>query len=83
LGESKVELEDELGAPCRHLAYPYGEEDDRVREAARRAGYEAAFAVDPRRGRSDRFGVPRLAIYRHDTTLGFRLRTSSLLRRLG
>ena len=81
LRESKSELEDELGAPCPHLAYPYGEEDDRVRAAARRAGYDSAFAVDPGRGRSDRFGVPRLAVYRHDTTLGFRLRTSPLLRR--
>jgi peptidoglycan/xylan/chitin deacetylase (PgdA/CDA1 family) len=82
LRESKAELEDELGAPCRHLAYPYGEEDDRVRLAARRAGYEAAFSVDPRRGRSDRFAVPRLAVYRHDTMAGFRFRTSPLLRRL-
>jgi peptidoglycan/xylan/chitin deacetylase (PgdA/CDA1 family) len=82
LNESKAELEDELGAPCRHLAYPYGEEDDRVREAARRAGYDAAFGVDPGRGRSNRFGVPRLAVYRHDTAAGFRLRTSPLLRRL-
>lgn len=82
LSESKAELENELGAPCRHLAYPYGEEDGRVRKAARRAGYDAAFAVDPSRGRSDRFGVPRLAVYRHDTTAGFRLRTSPLLRGL-
>jgi len=82
LSESKAELEDELGAPCRLLAYPYGEEDDRVREAARRAGYDAAFAVDPGRERSDRFAVPRLAVYRHDTSAGFRFRTSSLLRRL-
>ena len=78
--ESKAELEDELGAPCRHLAYPYGDEDDRVRRAARRAGYDAAFAVDPGRGRRDRFGVPRLAVYRHDTIAGFWLRTSPLLR---
>jgi peptidoglycan/xylan/chitin deacetylase (PgdA/CDA1 family) len=82
LRESKVEVEDELGAPCRHLAYPYGEEDDRVRAAARRADYDAAFAVDAGRGRSDRFGLPRLAVYRHDTNAGFRLRTSPLLRRL-
>lgn len=82
LRESKAELEDELGAPCRHLAYPYGEEDDRVRAATRRAGYDAAFAVDPGRGRSDRFGVPRLAVYRHDTAAGFRVRTSPLLRRI-
>ncbi len=81
LRESKVELEDQLGSTCRYLAYPYGEEDDRVRTAARRAGYEAAFAVDPGRGRIDRFGLPRLAVYRHDTTVGFRLRTSPLRRR--
>ena len=80
LRDSRAELEDELGAPCRHLAYPYGEEDDRVREAVRRAGYDAAFAVDPRHERSDRFAVPRLAVYRHDTMVGFWLRTSPLLR---
>ena len=83
LRDSKAELEDEVGTPCRHLAYPYGEEDDRVRSAARRAGYDAAFAVDPGRGPTDRFAVPRLAVYRHDTMVGFRLRTSPLLRRLG
>jgi peptidoglycan/xylan/chitin deacetylase (PgdA/CDA1 family) len=81
LRESKAELEDELGAPCRHLAYPYGEQDDRVRAAARRAGYDAAFAVEGR-GRRDRFAVPRLAVYRHDTAVGFRLRTSALVRAL-
>ena len=82
LRDSKAELEDELGRPCRHLAYPYGEQDARVRSAARRAGYDAAFAVDPGRGRSDRFAVPRLAVYRHDSAAGFRFRTSPLLRRL-
>jgi peptidoglycan/xylan/chitin deacetylase (PgdA/CDA1 family) len=81
LRDSKAELEDELGRPCRHLAYPYGEEDGRVRSAARRAGYDAAFVVAPR-GRRERFAVPRLAVYRHDTSPGFRLRTSPLLRLL-
>ncbi len=82
LRDSKAELEDELGRPCRHVAYPYGEENDRVRSAARRAGYDAAFGVDPVRGRNDRFALPRLALYRHDTAAGFRLRTSPLVRRL-
>jgi peptidoglycan/xylan/chitin deacetylase (PgdA/CDA1 family) len=82
LRDSKVELEDELGRPCPYLAYPFGEQDDRVRSGARRAGYDAAFAVDVGRGRSDRYAVPRLAVYRHDTELGFRLRTSPLRRRL-
>lgn len=78
LTESKSELEDELGVPCRHLAYPYGDEDARVRAAARAAGYDAAFAVATRR--PDRFAVPRVAVYRHHTRLGFRLRTSGLAR---
>lgn len=76
LRESKVELEDQLGSTCRYLAYPYGEEDDRVRKAARRAGYDAAFAVDTGRGQSDRFCLPRFAVYRHDTSVGFLLRTT-------
>jgi peptidoglycan/xylan/chitin deacetylase (PgdA/CDA1 family) len=82
LRQSKVELEDQLGSKCRYLAYPYGDEDDRVRAAVRRVGYDAAFAVDPGRGRSDRFAVRRLAVYRHDTAVGFRLRTSPLFRGL-
>jgi peptidoglycan/xylan/chitin deacetylase (PgdA/CDA1 family) len=76
LRQSKDELEDQLGSTCRYLAYPYGEEDDRVRAAARRAGYDAAFAVNPGRGRSDRYGLPRLAVYRHDTRAGFLLKTT-------
>jgi peptidoglycan/xylan/chitin deacetylase (PgdA/CDA1 family) len=82
LRESKTEVEDALGTPCRYLAYPYGDEDERVRAAARRAGYEAAFAADPGRGYDDRFGLPRLAVYRHDSAIGFRLRTSPLVRSL-
>jgi peptidoglycan/xylan/chitin deacetylase (PgdA/CDA1 family) len=45
LGSSRQRLEDELGRPCRVLAYPYGECDARVRAAARAAGYEAAFGL--------------------------------------
>jgi hypothetical protein len=55
--------------------------DDRGRTAARRAGYDAAFAVEG--AGSDRFAVPRHPVYRHDTRVGFKLKTSPLLRRLG
>ena len=78
LRDSKAELEAELGARCRWLAYPYGDHDERVRRSARLAGYEAAFAVGGRAG--DPFASPRLAVYRHDTWAGFRLRTSTLAR---
>jgi peptidoglycan/xylan/chitin deacetylase (PgdA/CDA1 family) len=66
LRDSKAEIEEELGRPCPDLAYPYGEYDDRVRRAARTAGYDRAFAL---RGglADDRYAVRRLDLYRRHT----------------
>jgi glycosyltransferase involved in cell wall biosynthesis/peptidoglycan/xylan/chitin deacetylase (PgdA/CDA1 family) len=81
---SQRELEDEvtgsvheleaagLGRP-RFFAYPYGDCDDVVRGAVRRAGVEVAFTVA--RGKAargqDRFAIPRIEILREDTGLRF------------
>jgi peptidoglycan/xylan/chitin deacetylase (PgdA/CDA1 family) len=84
LSESRSQLEDELGRPCRYLAYPYGDTDDRVGAAARRAGYDAAFALSPRA--SNRYALPRVDLYRKDTLLRMTLKTSPMRtvgRRLG
>jgi peptidoglycan/xylan/chitin deacetylase (PgdA/CDA1 family) len=62
LNESKEEIEDRLGRPCEDLAYPYGEHDERVRAAARAAGYRRAYAL--RGSRSDAYATPRLDLYR-------------------
>ena len=67
LRESRARLEDELQRPCRFLAYPFGDEDGRVRAAARRAGYDAAFALPGDVAAPDDFAVPRLGIWRRDT----------------
>jgi peptidoglycan/xylan/chitin deacetylase (PgdA/CDA1 family) len=67
LQESRACLEDELGRPCRFLAYPFGDEDGRVRAAARRAGYESAFALPGDVAAPDDFAVPRLGVWRRDT----------------
>jgi peptidoglycan/xylan/chitin deacetylase (PgdA/CDA1 family) len=67
LQESRARLEDELRRPCRFLAYPFGDEDGRVRAAARRAGYEAAFALPGDVAAPDDFAVPRLGVWRRDT----------------
>jgi peptidoglycan/xylan/chitin deacetylase (PgdA/CDA1 family) len=67
LGESKRRIEDELGRPCRLLAYPFGEHDGRVRAAAKNAGYEAAFGLQEPRG--DSFASPRVDLYRRHTVL--------------
>ena len=69
LSESRERIADELGRPCRYLAYPYGDEDRRVRAAARHAGYEAAFALPGPTAPMDTFGIPRLGIWRKDHLL--------------
>lgn len=78
---SRERLEDELGRPCRYLAYPYGDEDGRVHAAARAAGYEAGFALPVRPERGNRFAVPRVGVYRRDTLPRFALKTLALARR--
>ena len=75
LNESKEEIEDRLGRPCEDLAYPYGEHDERVRAAARAAGYRQAYAL--RGSRSDAYAAPRLDLYRRHTV------PRTLLRLLG
>jgi peptidoglycan/xylan/chitin deacetylase (PgdA/CDA1 family) len=82
LVESRARLEDELGARCRFLAYPFGEEDARVRSAARSSGYEAAFALPGDQMSSDPYAVPRVGIWRRDGTLRAVLKTSATGRRL-
>lgn len=80
LQDSRSRLEDELGRPCTLLAYPYGENDGRVREAARRAGYAAAFALRETFASPDTFALPRVDLYRKDTPLRARLKTALLPR---
>ena len=71
LKEELVNSRDELvraGLPSpRLLAYPYGEHNARVRHAAERSGYAAAFALTGARttveGRN-RFAVPRIEVTR-------------------
>jgi peptidoglycan/xylan/chitin deacetylase (PgdA/CDA1 family) len=81
LGESKERIEDELARPCPTFAYPYGDEDERVRRAAGAAGYLAAFALPGVRGKPDALRVPRVGFYRRDTLLRTTLKTSELVRR--
>jgi peptidoglycan/xylan/chitin deacetylase (PgdA/CDA1 family) len=45
LRESRKRLEDGLGVPVRHLAYPYGSVDETVRKLAAEAGYSTGCGV--------------------------------------
>lgn len=81
LTDSKERLEAELGRPCRFLAYPYGEDDPRVRAAAAAAGYEAAFSLRGDATGRDRFALPRVDVYRKDNRVRFALKVSPAVRR--
>lgn len=82
LAESKERLEDELGRPCRFVAYPYGDEDGRVQAAARAAGYDGGFALPARDERGNGFAIPRVGVYRRDSIVRFTLKTFGPARRL-
>ena len=81
LRESRERVETELARPCRYVAYPYGDDDERVYRAARLAGYEAGFAAPGRLAPPNRHALPRVGIWRHDGLLRVTLKTTRVVRR--
>jgi peptidoglycan/xylan/chitin deacetylase (PgdA/CDA1 family) len=83
LAGSKRDIERRLEGPCRSLAYPYGDHDRGVAEAARRAGYDAA-ATLPQRLRPARGSLdwPRIVVVRADDVRRFRWKVSPRVRRV-
>jgi peptidoglycan/xylan/chitin deacetylase (PgdA/CDA1 family) len=76
---SRAECERRLGAPCRAIAYAYGDDDARVAAAARRSGYSAGATIsrrlEPRGTRPDPMRWPRLGVDRADGSLRLRAKT--------
>ncbi len=65
LEHSKQVIEEKLGIKCATIAYPYGLNNEKVREAAKAAGYEAAFTTY-----GARLGLttPAMGLGRYDVT---------------
>jgi peptidoglycan/xylan/chitin deacetylase (PgdA/CDA1 family) len=82
LQRSRERCESMLGAPCLSLAYPFGDYDARVVEAARAAGYASACIVARRLVTPTRLEWPRIGVYHGDGGLTFRLKVSPSVRRL-
>jgi peptidoglycan/xylan/chitin deacetylase (PgdA/CDA1 family) len=82
LVRSREEVEERLGRACPTLAYPYGDYDERVVEAAGAAGYSAASTLPARLHRERPLAWPRVGVYRVDDGRRFRLKISRGMRRL-
>lgn len=82
LALSREECEAGSSSPCRAIAYPYGDVDSRVMEAARSAGYlhGAGLPVHPCPPRP--LDWPRVGIYRSDGSRRHRLKVSPTVRQL-
>jgi peptidoglycan/xylan/chitin deacetylase (PgdA/CDA1 family) len=81
LAQSRAECERRMGVPCRSIAYPYGDYDDRVVRAARDTGY--SFATTVPRGPRQPLPLqwPRVGVYHGESARRVRLRART--RRLG
>ena len=84
LVDARRRLEDGIGGPIHHLAYPFGDYDETVRALAAEAGYVSACST--REGLSgaadDQLALHRVPVYGHDSLLDFacRLRTGLTFR---
>lgn len=61
--ESREILEDVVGGPVRHIAYPRGRHNARVRQAAEKAGYTWAHALPETRDVGGPWAIPRVGVY--------------------
>jgi peptidoglycan/xylan/chitin deacetylase (PgdA/CDA1 family) len=82
LRASRERCEERLGRPCRSLAYPFGDVDDRVVRAAAQAGYATACTLPKRLDEPAPLLWPRVGVWREDTAVRFRLKVSPRIRRL-
>lgn len=60
---------------CPSIAYPYGDVDASVTEAARSAGYRAGTGLPGRPHQMDRFDWPRVGVYLGDNLLRFAVKS--------
>jgi heparosan-N-sulfate-glucuronate 5-epimerase len=80
LTESRRRCESQLGS-CGAIAYPYGDHDEAVIDAARAAGYSAAATLPDGSPPPRPLAWPRIGVYNNDDMRSFRLKVSSFVRR--
>jgi peptidoglycan/xylan/chitin deacetylase (PgdA/CDA1 family) len=79
---SRATCEAQLGSPCTSLAYPYGDEDDRVVRAVAAAGYEVACTTPATLNSDDPLRWPRIGVYHDESRLTWWAKVSPTVRRV-
>jgi polysaccharide deacetylase len=81
MARSKRLIEDELGVPCRHFAYPFGIGSAGADRAARREFISAADGTwrTNRRGQTDPYRLGRTPVLRSDGIAFFRAKAAGFL----
>ena len=79
---SRSDLTERIGGDCQSIAYPYGDCDQDVVDASRRAGYTAGGALAGRVRHPETLLWPRVGIYGKDGTMRFRVKASPATRRI-
>jgi peptidoglycan/xylan/chitin deacetylase (PgdA/CDA1 family) len=82
LRRSREHCEELFDRPCRSIAYPYGDVDERVVAAAGEAGYSFAGALSGRLNAPRPLEWPRIGIYHGDDDKRFSVKVSPTVRRL-
>lgn len=82
LVESRLHCEARLGRPCVSIAYPYGDCNRAVVEAAGEAGYQSGAALPSPLHPARRMEWPRVGVYNGDRLLRFAAKALPLSRRL-
>jgi peptidoglycan/xylan/chitin deacetylase (PgdA/CDA1 family) len=83
LERSRRVCEERLGKPCESLAYPFGEFDRRVMAMARACGYANSVALGSDGGKVETaYRWPRAGVYNADDLRIFKLKASSIGRRM-
>ena len=82
LRDSRSAVEQGLERPCRSIAYPYGDVDERVIQAADAAGYAYGASLPKKLGSREPLDYPRVGVYHVDDLRRFKLKVSPLVRRV-
>lgn len=81
LRDSRLAVEQQLGRPCRSIAYPYGDVDERVIDTAGDVGYTIGGSLPKKLSSREPLDWPRVGVYHRDDLGRFKLKVSPLVRR--